>query len=218
MRMTRRRFLAATGAAGLLPAAGLAPAGAAAARTLQIVTSSTDLAVIAREIGRDRVEARSFFEGYQEPEIWVEEVFPTWMLRAARASSLLRIGLFADIWMDTVIEGAGNPRVVPGAPGYVDASEGVEVLEVPVGRVDRSLGEIHLQGNPHYLLDPLNAKTVAGNILRGLVRASPEDADAFRRNAREFSEQIDAAMPRWEEAAKGVRGKTLAAYHKTWSY
>jgi zinc/manganese transport system substrate-binding protein len=218
MRMTRRRFLAVTGAAGLLPAAGLARPGAAATRTLQVVTSSTDLAVIAREIGRDRVEAHSFFRGDQEPEIWVEEVFPTWMLRAARANDLIRIGLFADVWMDTVIEGAGNPRVAPGGPGYVDASEGIEVLEVPAGRVDRSLGEIHLQGNPHYLLDPLNGKIVAGNILRGLVRASPEDADAFRRNAREFSERIDAAMPRWEAMARGIRGKKLAAYHKTWSY
>lgn len=212
----RRRavlFLAATAAGQLL----IRPRRAQAL-TLRVVTSSTDLASIAQEIGRERVQARSLFRGDQEPEMWVEEVFPSWIVRAARADGLVRIGLFADIWMDTVIEGAHNRKIAPGGPGHVDASEGIAVLEVPVGRVDRSLGEIHIQGNPHYLLDPLNAKIVGDNILRGLVRASPEDAEYFRGNAREFARRMDAALPRWEEAGKSLRGKKLAAYHRTWSY
>jgi zinc/manganese transport system substrate-binding protein len=200
---------------------GILAAGAgvpAAARTLRVVTSSTDLASIAKEIGRERVEAHSFFRGDQEPEIWVEEVFPSWMVRAGRADVLIRIGLFADVWMDTVIEGVRNRQVAPGGPGYVDASEGIAVLEVPAGRIDRSLGEIHVQGNPHYLLDPANAKIVAASILRALERVSPEDAPSFRQNAEDFSRRIDAASARWEEAARELRGKKLAAYHKTWSY
>jgi zinc/manganese transport system substrate-binding protein len=188
------------------------------ARPLRVITSSTDLAYIAQEIGRERVEAHSFFRGDQEPELWVEEVFPSWMVRASRADLLVRIGLYADIWMDTVIEGARNPKILPGAPGYVDASEGIAVLEVPTGRVDRSLGEIHVQGNPHYLLDPANARIVADNVLRGLARVSPADADYFRANAKAFTQRLDAAQPRWDNAAKGLRGKKLAAYHRTWSY
>ncbi len=218
MCITRRRLLATIGGAGLLLTPTLTRLGETAARTLRAVTSSTDLAVITKAIGRDRVEVHSFFEGHQEPELWVEEVFPTWMNRAARADLLVRIGLFADVWMDTVIEGAQNRRIVPGAPGYVDASAGIEVLEVPVGPVDRSLGEIHVQGNPHYLLDPVNAKVVAANILRGLVQVAPGDAESFRRHAGEFSARIDTAMPQWAEAARDIRGKKVAAYHKTWSY
>jgi zinc/manganese transport system substrate-binding protein len=213
--MRRRRFLrcALTAAGGLV-----VPRAASARAPLRVVTSSTDLASIAQEIGGERVQAQSFFRGDQEPEIWVEEVFPSWIVRAARADGLVRIGLFADVWMDTVIEGAHNRKIAPGGPGHVDASEGIAVLEVPVGRVDRSLGEIHIQGNPHYLLDPLNARIVGDNIVRGLVRASPEDAEYFRENAREFARRIDAALPRWEEAGKSLRAKKLAAYHRTWSY
>jgi zinc/manganese transport system substrate-binding protein len=216
--LDRRRFLAlgaATAAGAVAAASGLSEGQA---RTLRQVASSTDLVTITRDIAGNRVQGQSFFRGDQEPELWVEEVFPSWIVRASRADLLTRIGLFADVWMDTVIESALNRKIAPGGPGYVDASEGIAVLEVPVGRVDRSLGEIHVQGNPHYLIDPLNAKIVADNILRALVRIAPEASEEFRRTARVFSERIDAAMPRWETAARGISGKKLAAYHKTWSY
>jgi ABC-type Zn uptake system ZnuABC Zn-binding protein ZnuA len=209
----RRRFLALAGG-GLL----LARRASARARTVQIVTSSTDLAAIAGEVGREHVAATSFFRGDQEPEIWIEEIFPSWVLRARRADVLVRIGLYADVWMDTVIEGALNRAVAPGGPGYVDASEGVAVLEVPSGRVDRGLGEIHVAGNPHYLLDPANAPIVARNVLAALVRVAPDRAEIFRRNAADFGARIDAALPRWEAAARPLRGAKLAAYHRTWSY
>jgi zinc/manganese transport system substrate-binding protein len=206
--------------AALAVVVGLATSDAAPARALRIVTSSTDLASIAKEIARDRLrEAHSVFAGNQEPELWVEEVFPSWVVRSSRADAFARIGLYADVWVDTVLESAQNRRVMPGGRGHIDASEGIEVLEVPVGRIDRSLGEIHVQGNPHYLLDPLNAKIVASTVLDSLIALAPEDADYFRANARDFAARIDAAMPRWMAIAdKHLRGKKLAAYHKTWSY
>jgi zinc/manganese transport system substrate-binding protein len=189
-----------------------------AARTIRVVTSSTDLAWVAREIGRERVDVHSYFRGDQEPELWVEEVFPSWMVRASRADLLIRIGLYADPWMDTVVEGAMNRRIAPGAPGHVDASEGIAVLEVPAGRLDRSLGEIHLQGNPHYLLDPANMTVVVASVLRGLVRVAPGDAERFERNAADLTARLDAASTRWQTAAAALRGKRIAAYHRTWSY
>ena len=212
--MRRRAFLV----LGFTAAARMLRPSPAEAQTLRIVTSSTDLASIAKEIGRDRIQTHSFFQGFQEPELWVEEVFPSWIVRASRADMLVRIGLFADVWADTVVEGAHNRAIAPGGAGFVDAAEGIEVLEVPVGRVDRSMGEIHVQGNPHYLLDPANARIVADNILRGLIRVSPRDAEFFRTNAHDFARRIDAALPRWEAAARPIRGKKLAAYHRTWSY
>ena len=190
----------------------------AGAPVVRVVTSSTDLAWIAKEIGRERVEVTSFFKGFQEPELWVEEIFPSWIVRASRADVLIRIGLYADVWMDTVIEGAMNRKVAPGGAGHLDASAGIAVLEVPTGHVDRSLGEIHLQGNPHYLLDPANAKVVVANVLRVLVRVAPADADHFQRHARELTQRLDAAMLRWEAAGRSLQGRKLAAYHRTWSY
>jgi zinc/manganese transport system substrate-binding protein len=194
------------------------PRKATTAKTVNVVTSSTDFVSIAKEIGKDRVEAFCPFKGYQEPELWVEEVFPSWMLKAAKADLYIRIGLMSDIWADVLIEGSRNQKIFPGEVGYVDASTGIEVLDVPTTKVDRAQGEIHLQGNPHYLLDPLNAKIVADNILEGLIRVSPENADFFRANAEDFKARIDQAMQRWQEAAKPLEGAKLVAYHETWTY
>lgn len=183
-----------------------------------LVGSSTDFTSIAKEIGGDRIDVYAPLPGYQEPELYIEEVFPSWIIQASRADSFVRIGLFADVWADSLMLDARNPRIDPGAAGFVDASQGIHVLEIPTGPVDRSRGEIHLQGNPHYLLDPLNAKIVADNIVRALVAISPQDADFFTANAEDFKRRIDEAMVRWEAMAAPLRGKKLAAYHRTWSY
>lgn len=183
-----------------------------------LVGSSTDFTSIAKEIGGDRIDVYAPLPGYQEPELYIEEVFPSWIIQASRADSFVRIGLFADVWADSLMLDARNPRIDPGAAGYVDASQGIHVLEIPTGPVDRSRGEIHLQGNPHYLLDPLNAKIVADNIARALVAISPQDADFFTANAEDFKRRIDEAMVRWNAMAAPLRGKKLAAYHRTWSY
>lgn len=194
------------------------PYEAGAARAIRVVGSSTDLIAIAKEIGRERVEVYSPFPGYQEPELWVEEVFPSWAVRASKADIYIRIGLFADVWAEPLIVDSRNPRIYPGEPGHVDASVGMPVIEVPTGPVDRAHGEIHLQGNPHYLLDPLNYKIAADNVLRALIAVSPQDAEFFTQNAEDFKRRIDTAMVRWQEMAKPLQGKKLAAYHKTWSY
>ena len=183
-----------------------------------MVGSSTDFTSIAKEIGGDRIRVYAPLPGYQEPELYIEEVFPSWVIQASRADGYVRIGLFADVWADSLMIDARNPRIDPGAPGHVDASQGIHVLEIPTGPVDRSRGEIHLQGNPHYLLDPLNAKIVADGILRALIAISPADADFFTANTEDFKRRIDAAMVRWQAMAAPLRGKKLAAYHRTWSY
>ena len=180
--------------------------------------SSTDFTSIAKEIGGNRVKVYSPLPGYQEPELYIEEVFPSWIIQASRADGYIRIGLFADVWSDSLIIDARNPLIYPGAPGHVDASQRIHVLEIPTGPVDRSRGEIHLQGNPHYLLDPLNGKIVADSVLRALIAISPQNADFFTANAEDFKRRIDEAMVRWQAMAAPLRGKKLAAYHRTWSY
>mgnify|MGYP001063065789 CR=1 FL=1 len=197
----------------------LASDAAAKERKIRVMASSTDMIAIAKEIaGEDRVDGYSPFAGFQEPELWVEEVFPSWLLKASKADLYVRIGLAADIWADVVVEASRNPRIFRGAPGHVDASEGISVIEVPTWKVDRSAGEIHIMGNPHYLLDPLNAKIVARNILAGLIRVFPEEGETFTANERDFERRIDEAMPRWMKAAEPLRGLKMASYHKTWSY
>ena len=183
-----------------------------------LVGSSTDFTAIAKEIGGDRIKVYAPLPGYQEPELYIEEVFPSWIIQTSRADGYVRIGLFADVWADSLMIDSRNPLIYPGAPGHVDASQGIHVLEIPTGPVNRSRGEIHLQGNPHYLLDPSNAKIVADTILRALVAISPADTDFFTANAEDFKRRIDEAMVRWQAMAAPLRGKKLAAYHRTWSY
>src|SRR4029453_7373816 len=114
------------------------------------------------------------------------EVRPSLMVKGRRADLLVMNGLELDQWADVVGQGANNSRVIPGAPGRVDASQGIMVLELPTTRVDRSMGDVHPLGNPHYTLDPGMAPAVTANILAGLVRVAPQSRPVFERNRTEF--------------------------------
>src|SRR5207245_2753241 len=110
------------------------------------------------------------------------EVRPSHMRLVRRADVLVRNGLEEDAWIDVIVRGAANPRLLRGSPNVVEASQGIRVLKVPAGHVDRSLGDVHPLGSPHYTLDPDNAVIVTGNIAAGLARVAPEHARAFEAN------------------------------------
>lgn len=191
----------------------------AEAQELFVMTSNTDHAWLAQTIGGDLVETYTPHKGFQEPELtWVDEIFPSWIIRARRADLYIRYGLYADVWADTVIDSAGNPKIRRGEPGYLDPTGGFEVLEIPTGPVDRRMGDLHVYGNPHYLLDPHNAIPVSEKILDALVRLRPDRAEMFQRNHRRFLERLNAKLEEWARRAEPLRGKNLATYHRTWSY
>lgn len=184
-----------------------------------IQTSNTDHANIAQYIGGDLVETYTPHKGYMEPELtWVDEILPSWVIKARGADMYVRYGLYADVWAETVIEASRNPKIAFGAPGYLDPTEHIEVLDLPTGPVDRRLGDVHLFGNPHFLLNPANAKPVAEAIAERMEFIWPEHAETFRRNLDSFLAQLDAKMKEWAKKAAPLRGKNIATYHKTWSY
>src|SRR5881397_4437407 len=119
------------------------------------------------------------------------------MLRLRRADLFIENGLELDAWSDTAVQGANNPKIVRGAVGRVDASRGIQVLDVPSTRVDRSMGDVHPLGNPHYSLDPGMAPIITQNIVDGLARVEPENRAAFARNRQAFLARLDEAMARW---------------------
>ena len=213
--LSRERFngLALVGLLVAVLAAGLP---AQAAQRLRVLTSSTDLKALAEEVGGDRVEAESLTRGFQNQH--GVEVRPSYMVKLSRADLFVRIGLDHEPWLDQVLEGARNPRILPGAPGLVDAWRGVELLEVPQGRVDRSQGDIHTSGNTHVWLDPENAKLMAGNIADRLKRIAPADAAAFDRNRRGFAERLDAALAGWTRKMAPFRGTKVVTYHSDFPY
>src|SRR5207244_9078183 len=148
--------------------AGLWVVPAEAASKIAVVTTTTDLKALVEAVGGDLVEVDALARGTQNPHDL--EVRPSLMVKVRRADLLVINGLELDQWAEVVVQGANNPKVIPGAPGRVDASAGILVLEVPRTRVDRSMGDVHPTGNPHYTLDPGLAPAITGNILNALAR------------------------------------------------
>jgi ABC-type Zn uptake system ZnuABC Zn-binding protein ZnuA len=141
------------------------------------------------------------------------------MVRLSKADVFIRIGLDLEQWAPLLIDGARNPRIRFGEPGHIIASVGVDLQDsgLQAGTmIDRSLGDIHIYGNPHYWLDPLNGKIIAQNILEGLKRISPENAEYFNENKRLFDSEIDTRLSRWQEKMKPYSGTNVVAYHRSW--
>ena len=202
----------------LVALAGLAllasPAGAA--DKIQVVATTTDLKALTEAVGGDLVEVDALARGNQNPHDL--EVRPSLMVKVRRADVIVMNGLELDQWAEVVIQGANNPKVNPGAPGRVDASEGILVLEVPKTRVDRSMGDVHPMGNPHYTADPGMAPAVTANILNGLARVAPQSRAAFERNRAAFLARLEQAQARWTEVLAPVKGARVVVDHNLWAY
>jgi zinc/manganese transport system substrate-binding protein len=199
-----------------LVALGLLVGRVQAADKIRVVATTTDLRSLTEAVGGDLVEVDTLARGNQNPHDL--EVRPSLMVKVRRADLLITNGLELDQWAEVVVQGANNPNVIPGAPGRVDASQGILVLEVPTGRVDRSMGDVHPVGNPHYTLDPGLAPAVTANILEGLARAAPQHRAAFERNRREFLGRLDQAMARWVTMLGPFKGTRVIVDHNLWVY
>jgi ABC-type Zn uptake system ZnuABC Zn-binding protein ZnuA len=140
------------------------------------------------------------------------------MVKVRRADLLVINGLEGDQWVEVVVQGASNPKVLPGAPGRVDASEGIMVLEVPTTRVDRSMGDVHPLGNPHYTPDPGMAPAVTANIVNGLARVAPQHRATFERNREAFLARLEPALARWTATLAPVKGAKVVTDHALWAY
>jgi zinc/manganese transport system substrate-binding protein len=187
-----------------------------AASKLRVVATIPDLKALTEAVGGDRVEADALVRGTQNPHDL--EIRPSLMVKLRRADAVVVNGLELDTWAEVAIHGSNNGRIIPGAPGHIDASRGIQPLEVPGGRVDRSMGDVHPLGNPHYTLDPGQAPAVTATILEGLARLAPEQRAMFERNRQAFLARLEQAMARWTETMAPVRGARAVAYHNDWIY
>ncbi|NQS90441.1 zinc ABC transporter substrate-binding protein [Patescibacteria group bacterium] len=185
---------------------------------IQILTTATDLKSIAEFVGGDKVKVDSICKGYQDPHF--VEAKPSFMMKAKKADLFIRIGLELEIgYEELIIDGSRNPKIRIGQPGHLDASEGAYLLEVPTTtKIDRSMGDVHSMGNPHYWLDPLNAKVIASNITGRLSRLLPEEEAYFKRNLSDFNRKIDEKLIEWKKKLTPFKGKEIAIYHRSWPY
>jgi ABC-type Zn uptake system ZnuABC Zn-binding protein ZnuA len=212
--MTMRRlliFLAATAVWGALGAQAVE-----AADKLRVVTSTTDLKSLTEAVTGDLAEVEAMARPNQNPHDL--EVRPSLMVKVRRADAMIVNGLELDDWADVVAQGANNANVIPGSPGRIDASRGILVLEVPKTRVDRSMGDVHPVGNPHYTLDPGMAPAVTQNILEGLARIAPQHRAAFARNRQQFLAKVDDAMGQWNAMLAPYKGSPVVVNHALWIY
>jgi zinc/manganese transport system substrate-binding protein len=191
--------------------------GTALAAPLHVVTTTEDLAAIAREVGSPLVEVESLTRGTQDPHFL--EARPSMILKVSRADLFIEIGAELEIgWAPPLLIGARNPAIQPGAPGFLDVSNNVELLEVPTGGVDRSQGDVHPLGNPHYQLDPENGKAIAQSIAKKLTALLPDQSEKINQNLKEFYRRLDDAITRWKNQMKPYEGTKVVTYHKSWSY
>ncbi len=195
---------------------GVHAASAHAADKIRVVATTTDLKALTETVGGDLVDVDTLARGNQNAHDL--EVRPSLMVKVRRADLLVMNGLELDQWAEVVVQGANNPKVIPGAPGRVDASQGILVLEVPAARVDRSMGDVHPVGNPHYTLDPGMAPTITANILEGLARVAPQHRPTFERNRKEFLGRLEQSMTRWSAMIGAYRGTRVIVDHNMWIY
>jgi zinc/manganese transport system substrate-binding protein len=199
----------------LVALAALAATPAHAA--IKVVAATDTLAWVTKEIGGNHVQVEALSHGYQDPH--QIEARPSQVVKLAQADMLVRIGMDLDLWFDPLIDAARNSKIARGARGYVDAHVGLRAVEVPSGKVDPSMGDIHIYGNPHYEFDPTIVRDViARNILQGLLRVDPANAATYRANYAALSEHLNEATRRWEAEMRPFRGKQIVTYHKTFPY
>lgn len=184
---------------------------------LKIVTTSTDLASIAREVAGSKAEVESLAEG--SADLHFLSARPDFILKVNRADLFVQIGADLEVgWVPAVLRGARNPSVQRGANGYVDASKGVPLLEKPSGRVDRSMGDVHAAGNPHYWTDPLRGVIIARNIKDGLTRIDPANSAYYRSRYQKFKKAAVELTERLKKRMQKHRGRKIVTYHSEFIY
>jgi zinc/manganese transport system substrate-binding protein len=183
---------------------------------LKVVTTITDLQSIAKLIGGENVDVFAIATGFQNPHF--VDPKPSYILKLSRADIFVTVGLDLEIgWVPPLVNSARNSKIEKGGEGYVDASVNIPLLNVPTS-ASRGQGDIHVFGNPHYWLDPLNGKIIARNIFDALVRVDPDHRSVFEANLKTFNETIDRKMKEWTDKMHPYAGTKIIAYHDEWPY
>jgi zinc/manganese transport system substrate-binding protein len=195
---------------GLLLGEGMARAQS----KLNVIATTEDLASIAREVGGDRITIESIAKGYQDPHF--VEAKPSFILKLQKADVLIVVGRELEIgWLPPLVQQSRNGKIQPGAEGYLDASLGAQILEMPTGQITRAMGDVHPLGNPHYWMDPENGKRIAKEITDKLDRLRPNDRAYFDMRLNDFTARLDAAEKRWLALMAPFKGTKVVTYHRS---
>jgi zinc/manganese transport system substrate-binding protein len=189
--------------------------GALPAHAVNVVTTTEDLASLAREVGGDKVKVSAIGKGYQDPHF--VEAKPSFIFLMNKADLLIVVGRELEIgWLPPLILQSRNARIQPGADGYLDASLSAKILDIPTGQITRAMGDVHPQGNPHFWLDPGNGRRVAQAIQAKLSAMDPADAAYFAERYADFDRRLAEGEKRWDAALSPYKGLKIVTYHRSW--
>ena len=195
--------------------ASLLGSSAPAQAGIKVVTTTEDLAALAREVGGDKISVESIAKGYQDPHF--VEAKPSFILKLHSADLLVVIGREMEIgWLPPLLQQSRNPRIQLGSPGYLDASLTVKILDIPQGQITRAMGDVHPFGNPHYWLDPGNGRRIAKEIQAKVSELQPADAAYFTQRLADFDKRLGEAEKRWDVALAPYKGTKIVTYHRSW--
>jgi zinc/manganese transport system substrate-binding protein len=195
----------------------LLSAPALAAAKPRVVTTTEGLAALAREVAGDRAAVESLSRGVQDPHF--VDANPMLAVKLRGADLLVDVGLDLEAgWLPPLVAQSRNARILPGGKGRLAAASAVDVLDAPAGPVDRSQGDLHPGGNPHFLADPRRAAKVAAAIADRLAALDPGEAAGYRAGAEAFRSRMDAGLARWRAALEPARGKKILTHHRTLTY
>ncbi len=195
----------------------LALVPAAAGASLQVVTTTDGLAALARDVGGDRVAVTALSHGNQDPHF--VDPNPNLAVKLRDADLLVDVGLDLEIgWLPPLVNQSRNAGIQPGNERRFTAASAIRVLDVPTGPVDRSLGDLHPAGNPHFLDDPPRAVEVAQALAAKLAALDPAGAAGYRARAADFARRIGADEKRWLATLAPFRGQAIIAKHPTVTY
>lgn len=183
---------------------------------LNIVVTTPDLAAIAKEVGGDKVEITTLARPTEDSHF--VDAKPSFILKLNKADALIEGGAELEVgWLPSLLSGARNPKLAAGQPGRILCNEGVRMLEVP-SQLTRAEGDIHPMGNPHFIIDPANAKIIAAHLADSFAKLDSSSADSFRANGKKFTDALDAKLAEWTAKLAPFKGAKVVSYHKSWPY
>jgi zinc/manganese transport system substrate-binding protein len=183
---------------------------------LNVVATTPDFGSIAAAIGGNEVSVTTLAKPTEDPHF--VDAKPSFIVKLNRADALIEGGADLEIgWVPALLDQARNSKLASGAPGRISCSQGVQLLEVPA-TLDRSKGDIHAAGNPHFLTDPANARIVANHIAEAFSNLDPKSAEIYRGNLKRFNDQLEAKLNEWLGLMAPFKDQQVAAYHDSWPY
>jgi ABC-type Zn uptake system ZnuABC Zn-binding protein ZnuA len=202
--------------AATLALVAIAATNSAVSAQIRVVATTPDLASVAREIGGDKVSVVALAKPTEDPHY--VDAKPSHIVTLNRADALIEGGAELELgWLPPLLENSRNSKISAGAPGRIVASDGVKMLEIPTS-FDRSKGDVHSLGNPHFMIDPVTVRIVARNIASHFAQIDPKNAATYNGNLSRFNTKLDAKYAEWQKELAPYRGARIVTYHKDFVY